>query len=202
MIRNALVIAAVSLVASAQAQAAAPPAAPAITSGTYRVEPDHTQVFFGVSHLGINNYYGQFSGVSGTLTLDSANPVASSLDVSVPITSVMTSSKILTGELNGPKWLDGAKFPTMTFHATKVTQTGPKSADVTGDLTLHGVTKSVVLQADLSGSGTNPMSRAFTVGFSIHGTIKRSDFGVTAYVPLIGDDVDLMITAAFEKRAG
>ena len=73
-------------------------------------------------------------------------------------------------------------------------------ASVTGDLTLHGVTKAVTLQATFKGAGVNPLSKGYTVGFDVRGRLKRSDFGVKTYVPLIGDDVDLIISAPFEKK--
>jgi polyisoprenoid-binding protein YceI len=185
--------AAIALAASAQAQS------PAAQSGTYKLEPNHTQVFFGVNHLGISNYYGSFSGASGSLTLDTAKPAASKLDISVPVASVHTPSEKLNGELSSAGWLDAEAFPTMTFRSTAVTPTGPNTADVTGNLTLHGITKPVTLKAKFHGAAPNPMSKVYTVGFDVTGAIKRSDFGVSTYVPLISDNVDLIITAAFEK---
>jgi polyisoprenoid-binding protein YceI len=188
--------AALGLVASAQAQT------PTVQAGTYKLEPNHTQVFFGVNHLGFSNYYGSFSGASGSLTLDPAKPAASKLDISVPVASVYTPSDKLTGELKSAGWLGADEFPTMTFHSTSVTPTGPTSADIAGDLTLHGVTKPVTLKAKFHGAGPNPITKAYTIGFDVTGAVKRSDFGVSTYVPMISDNVDLIITAAFEKTAG
>jgi polyisoprenoid-binding protein YceI len=174
--------------------------AQAVQSGVYALEPNHTQVLFGVSHMGFSTYYGAFSGVSGALTLDGANPAASSLRVSVPTGSVATLNATLTGELKSADWLDAAAYPEMTFTSTKVTLTGADTADVAGDLTLHGVTRPVVLKAKLNRGGVNPMSKAYTIGFEVSGHLKRSDFGVTKYVPLIGDDVELIISAPFERK--
>mgnify|MGYP000312203650 CR=1 FL=1 len=95
-------------------------------------------------------------------------------------------------------FLDAAKFPTATFESTKVVATG-NTAKVTGNLTLLGVTKPVVLDATFTGAGTNPMSRKATIGFHGATTIKRSDFGMAKYVPLVGDDVKIAISIAFEK---
>ena len=114
--------------------------------------------------------------------------------------SVYTPSDKLTGELKSADWLDAAKFPAMTFTSTKIEKTGDTTAKVTGNLTLHGVTKPVTLDAKLFGVGPNPFNKKLTVGFEVTGTIKRSDFGVTKYVPMIGDDVDLNISAPFEKQ--
>ena len=89
----------------------------------------------------------------------------------------------------------------MTFKSTRVEKTGATTAQVTGDLTLHGVTKPVTLQARFFGFGANPFNKKPTVGFEVTGKIKRSDFGVTKYVPMIGDEVDLSISAPFEKQS-
>lgn len=170
-----------------------------IQAGTYAVDPDHTQVFFAVSHLGYSIYRGSFADVSGTLELDPQKPAASSLKVSIPVSSVATTSAKLTDELKGADWLDAGKYPAMTFVSTKVTMEGPDKATVTGDFTLHGVTRPVSLQVTLVGAVPNPISKKFSVGFEAKGRIKRSDFGVKTYVPLVGDEVDLTIAGAFDR---
>ena len=183
------------LSAYAQPSPSQPPPA-----GVYTLEPHHTQVLFAINHLGFSTFYGTFSGASGTLKLIPGNPAYSQLDVSVPTASVTTINDTLNGELRGAEWLDATAFPTMTFHSTKITMTGPGTADVTGDLTLHGVTRSETLQAKLNAPGVNPMDKAYTIGFEVSGHIKRSDFGVTKYVPLVSDDVQLIISAPFEHK--
>lgn len=172
----------------------------AVQSGAYRLEPIHTRVLFSVSHMGFTTWYGDFNRASGTLQLDPAHPAASQVDVSVPVASVATTNATLDGELKGADWFDAARYPAMTFVSRKVTPTGPDRADVQGDLTLHGVTKPVTLQARFNGAGVNPLDKAYTVGFEISGAIRRSDFGVSKYVPLVGDEVQLIISAAFEKQ--
>ena len=191
---TALVVACALIAAAAQAA----PAQEA--SGIYVVEPDHTEVLFGVSHLGFSTYYGQFPGASGTLTLDAAHPAKSKLDISVPVASVMTASPKLNAELAGDQWLDAGKYPTMTFHSTKIVRTGPTTADVTGDLTLHGVTRPVTLKATLHKIGDNPMMHVYSAGFEVSGHIKRGEFGVAHYLGPIGDDVTLIISAAFNRK--
>lgn len=180
--------------------ARAPAVATAIKAGSYKVDPGHTQIVFSVLHFGFTNYSGLFSGVSGTLQLDPANPGASKLNVSVPIDSVQTTSSKLDGELKGADWFDGAKFPAATFVSTSVTPGGNNSASITGDLTIRGVTKPVTLKAQFVGGGVNPLSKVDTVGFEATGTIKRSDFGVSKYVPLVGDNVTVTIAGAFELQ--
>ena len=173
--------------------------AQAVESGAYKLEPMHTEVVFDVLHMGFTKYFGVFSGASGSLVLDAANPAASKLDVSVPVSSVFTPSDRLAGELKSAQWLDAGKYPAMTFHSTSIVSTGPTTADVTGDLPLHGVTHPEVLHVSFNHAAANPMNKAYTAGFQATGVIKRSDFGVSTYVPLISDEVDLTISAAFEK---
>lgn len=168
-------------------------------SGAYRVEPDHTEILWSVDHMGFTTYHGVFSGASGRLTLDAEHPERSVLEVSVPIASVLTPSEKLSEELRGAQWLDAHAFPAATFHSTRIVRTGPNSADIDGELSLHGVTAPMTLHATFKGAGTNPLSHAVTAGFSATGVVKRSAFGVKTYVPLIGDDVELRISGAFEK---
>ena len=182
----------------ASAQVSRDPAT--VKAGTYKVEPYHTQVAFSLSHFGLTEYSGFFSGASGTLTLDPGKPAADKLDVTIPVDSVLTTVPKLTGELKGDKWFDAAKYPTAEFVSTKVTLAGKASAIINGTLTLHGVTKPVSLKAHLVGAGLNPIDKAYTVGFSASGTIKRSQFGISAYVPYVGDDVRLTIAGAFELK--
>lgn len=170
-----------------------------VEAGSYGVEPSHTRVRFSLSHFGFTTYSGDFNKTSGTLTLDPAKPANSKLDVTVSVDSVYTPSDKLTGELKSADWLDAGKFPDMTFKSTKVEKTGAMTAKVMGDLTLHGVTKPVTLDAKFFGAGPNPFNKKLTVGFEVSGKIKRSDFGVTKYVPMIGDEVEILISAPFEK---
>ena len=196
MTRTLLLLAAAALVpAAALAQTAAP-----VPAGTYKVDSHHTQAVFAINHMGFSEFYGTIPNATGTLTLDPANAAADTLDVTLPASAISTTNSVLDGELKDPSWLDAAKYPEIHFTATKVTQTGAHTAHIDGNLTLHGVTRPIALDATFGGAGNNPMSKAFTVGFSATGTFKRSDFGVTKYVPLIGDEIHLMITAAFEKQ--
>ncbi len=171
-----------------------------VQAGTYAIDPQHTQVGFGVSHMGFTTYYGHFADASGTLELTPKNPAGSRLSVSVPTASVSTTSDKLDGELKGDQWFDAAKYPTITFVSTQITPTGRGEAKVTGNLTMHGVTKPVTLDAKFVGAGTNPLDKKYTVGFAITGLVSRSEFGVKTYVPLIGDEVAITISGAFEKQ--
>ncbi|MGH7023466.1 MAG: YceI family protein [Caulobacteraceae bacterium] len=196
---TSLTAAAVTLALAFSAQAIPP--LPSVQPGFYRIEPTHTRVLFSVSHFGFTTYYGEFVGASGTLELDPTNLAASRLDVSVPIAGISTPSAALNGQLKGPDWFNAAAFPIMSFHSTLITSTGPNTADVDGDLTLHGVTRPVTFKARFTSAGIDSLDRADMAGFEVRGRIRRSDFGVTKYVPLVGDEVRLIISAGFE-RAG
>lgn len=174
-----------------------PPAT--VEAGTYKVETHHTLAEFTVNHFGFTDFFGVIPGATGTLTLNPKALAATQLDVSLPVEGISTTNSVLDVELKGPEWFDGAQFPTIHFVSTKVVRTGPGAAKIYGNVTLHGVTKPLVLDARFHGAGVNPMDKAYTVGFDATGTLKRSDFGVAKYVPVVSDDVRLKISAAFEK---
>jgi len=188
-------------VASVATAATAPIDPASVQPGTYAIEPTHTRVLFAVDHFGTSTWYGDFTHVSGTLKLDPKNPAASRVDVSVPTGSLSTTNAVLDDTLKGADWFDVAKFPTMTFTSSKVTAAGPGRASIAGDLTLHGITKPIVLEARFKGvAGPNAILKAYTIGFDLTGKIRRSDFGISKYRATIGDDVDLIISAPFERK--
>jgi polyisoprenoid-binding protein YceI len=199
---SAALLAATLLAAPAYAQPAADltrdPAQ--VQAGAYDVEPLHTRVLFSVSHLGFTTWYGEFTGVSGSLTLDPRKPVDSALEIHIPVGTVSTTNAKLDGELKGDAWFDATQFPEIVFKSTKVAETSRGTAKVTGDLTFHGVTKPVTLAVKFNGAGINPLDKKYTAGFEVSGKIRRSDFGMKTYVPLIGDDVDLIVSAGFEHK--
>ncbi|WBX83656.1 YceI family protein [Sphingosinicella microcystinivorans] len=174
-------------------------AAAKVAAGTYTVDTDHTQIAWGVNHLGFNVYYGIFGGTTGTLTLDPANPQSAGVSLTIPIDKVSTTSEQLNAHLKTADFFDTAKFPTATFRSTSAVVDGLE-AKITGDLTIKGITKPVVLDARFTGAGPNPMSKIETVGFEATAKVKRSDYGITYALPVLGDEVTLHITAAFERR--
>jgi polyisoprenoid-binding protein YceI len=169
-------------------------------SGTYKVETGHTQVGFSLSHFGFTNYSGLFSGATGSLQVDPKHLEGTKLDVTIPVQSLLTTVPVLTEELKGDKWFDAAKYPAATFTSTKVVASA-EGATITGNFTLRGVTKPVVLQAHFLRAGVNPIDKAYTIGFQATGTIKRTDYGISLYAPAVGDEVSLTIAAAFELQS-
>lgn len=197
-------------VGALHAQQGGPPGvadASRVEAGTYKVDASHSLVGWSVSHFGFNDYFGLFGDVAGTLTLDTANPSASKVDVTIPIASVLVPSSGLRDHLLKPgadgKPADffGANPAPARFVSTSVQPSGGNKATITGNLTMNGQTKPVTIAAELAGAGANPMSRAKTVGFHGTATIKRSDWGVSFGIPFgLADEVDLNITVAGEKQ--
>jgi polyisoprenoid-binding protein YceI len=170
-----------------------------VQAGTYQTDPKHTLVQFDINHMGFSDFFGIFPGATGTLALDPKAIEKAKLDISLPVERVSTTNTTLDEELRSADWFDAAKYPTIRFVSTSVTRTGATTAKIAGTLTMHGVSKALVLDARFGGAGANPMSKAYTVGFRATGHVKRSDFGVSKLVPVVSDDVTLTIAAAFEK---
>lgn len=198
--KKAMLASASALVLAAGVSHMSAASAAELTSGHYEVEPGHTQVVFKLNHFGFTDYTGIFSGAAGTLDVDANNPSASKVNITIDVASVLTTSTKLDEELKGADWFDASKYPQAKFVSTSVKSINDKEATVTGNLTLHGVTKPVALTVRFQGAGVNPLDKADTVGFSATTTIKRSDFGVKQYVPMVGDEVQLVIAGAFEKK--
>ncbi|MFP1130846.1 YceI family protein [Asticcacaulis sp. W401b] len=166
---------------------------------TYALEATHTEVVFSWTHFGFSKPTAKFMNAVGTLVLDEAAPANSSVEVSFAIDGLNTGVAALDEHLKKPDFFDAAKYPTATFKSTKVDVTGKDTANVTGNLTIHGVTKPVTLAVKLNKIGAN-MKGVKTAGFSATGQIKRSDFGMGAYVPAVSDEIDLVITAEANKK--
>ena len=197
-------------------QSAAAPSGPVGTdapAGSYKLDKTHASLVFRVDHLGLSNYTARFTRLDGELQLDPANPGAASITATVDPRSLETDypdpEPDFDAELQGGSWLDAARFPKITFRSTKVEMTGPDTARVTGDLSLHGVTKPVVLETRFNGGyASHPMDPAGSrIGFSAKGVLKRSDFGVAYGIPApgtttgVGDPVEFQIEAEFVRPA-
>lgn len=175
-----------------------------ITGGTYRTDPSHSLVEWEVNHFGFNDYFGLFGDVAGTLTLDPKNPAAAKVDVTIPVSKVVTASAGLTDHLlragkdGGKPDFFGPSPADARFVSNHIVVNGTE-AEIHGNLTLNGVTKPVTLEAEFVGAGANPMSKKETVGFHGEATIKRSDFGITTALPFVADEVSIDVTVAFEK---
>lgn len=167
---------------------------------TYTLDPGHTMVLFSWNHFGFSNPVANLGIGEGKLVFDDKNPAASSVEVSMPLDKLDTHVGALDEHLKKPDFFDAAKYPVITFKSTRVQALGGNKYKVTGDLTVHGVTHPVVLDATLNRQGVHPMAKVPAIGFDATATIKRSDFGVGAYVPNVSDEVKIHITT--EAEAG
>lgn len=187
----AKVLLAAALLASSPALAAAE---------KYSLDKSHTNILFFIDHLGFSQTIGRFDDVDATLMLDEAAPEKSSVDVLIRSTSINTQSAELNKHLQKPEWFNTEKFPEIKFVSKSVVKTGATTADVTGDLTLLGVTKSVTLKAKLNKADYFQMADAWVAGFNAETAIKRSDFGMKEGIPFVGDEVKIMISTEFNNK--
>ena len=166
----------------------------AASAARYEIDANHTQVEFTYSHLGFSNITGRFGEVDGHFDFDPANPAASKIDVTLPMASLSTGVPKLDSHLASPDFFDAEKFPVATFKSNKVTVLDKDRLSVDGDLTIHGVTRPVVLAVSINKLGDHPMRKTPAVGFDATTTIKRSEFGIDRMVPAVSDAVRLDIT--------
>jgi polyisoprenoid-binding protein YceI len=170
---------------------------------TYTIEPDHAQGVFRWNHLGFSSPAGQFSRSEGTLEFDPADPTKASVKVTIPLSSLQTGVPALDEDLKSDQFFDVAKFPTATFKSSKVQKSAmPGHLQLVGNLNLHGIVKPVTLELAVVKIGTNPRTGLSTVGFDATTTLRRSDFGLGAYVPQVGDEIEMrIIIEAVEAKA-
>lgn len=169
-----------------------------VRAGAYALDSSHGKITWSVDHLGFSTYVGQFVSVEATLNLDPANPSASTLTATIPLTDVAPNSDGLKAHLQTPDFFDTANHPTATFVSRSVTVDAedPTEAVVVGDLTLRGVTRPVTMEVEFNQAGPS-MGGVYKVGFDGEATIKRSEFGVNFAVPAVSDEVELHIEGEF-----
>lgn len=178
------------------------PVATTAPAGDYASDPAHSSLTFRVNHMGFSNYTARFSSFSTRLHLDPAHPEASTLTAQIPVSSLTlnTPPDGFVEEMLGPQFFDSAHFPQINYQSTAVQLTGPRTARVTGNLTLHGVTRPVTLEVTFNGGYPGmAMDPAARIGFSARGTLRRSEFGMGYGVPApgttmgVGDEVEVLI---------
>ena len=160
----------------------------------YELDPRHTQVRFGWDHFGFSHMSGRFDQVQARFLFDPAEPANSSIEVEIPIAGIDTGVPALDEHLRSADFFDAARYPTATFRSTRVEAIGPKALKVTGQLTLHGVTRPLVLDVTINQVGPYPMGGRAAAGFDASATLRRSDWGIGAYVPKVGDAITLAIS--------
>ena len=166
----------------------------------YALDPMHTFVVFKITDVGYAHVVGWFTAVAGELTFDPADVTKSTLKVTIKTASIDTHFAQRNKDLMSPDFLNVAEFPEIRFKSTSVERTGDKKGKVTGELTLLGVTKPVILDVTFTKVASNPFhNNTPTAGFEAHAAIKRSDFGMKAEIPNIGDEIDISIDAQAPK---
>ncbi len=190
--KKLLTILTISLAIISQASFAAD-AKPEVKSNKYQTEANHTSVSWSANHFGFSNVTGKFTDVSGVVIFDEKKPERSSVEVTIKIAALETGLPKLNTHLKSADFLNVEKFSTATFASKKVTLNGKNKAKIEGDLTLLGITKSVVLDAKFNKSGISPINQKPTIGFSATASINRSDFGIKYALPGVSDKVDLTI---------
>jgi polyisoprenoid-binding protein YceI len=198
---SGLSLAAASTVSPAKASVTAPPA------GAYKLDKAHASIVLRASHMGFSTYTTRFSRFDANLTFDHKDLPASKVVATIDTSSfeMDAAPQMCLDIMKGSQMLDTAKYPQITFKSESVRMTGVKSMEITGTLMLHGVTRPIVLTATYNGGypGMPKMDPQARIGFSAHGSFKRSDFGITYGVPApgttmgVGDLIDLSIEAEF-----
>jgi len=178
---------AAALAVSASGAIAAPEA--------YTLDPSHSQVIFSYNHLGFSTTYGMFSGFEGEIMFDAEEPAASSVNVSMPVMSMFTGWEKREEHFMSDDFFGASEGDMVTFTSTDIEVTGDTTAKITGDLSMNGVTKSVVLDATLNQqSDAHPMNNKPWLGFDATTTLLRSDFGVDKFAPYVSDEVEVKIS--------
>jgi polyisoprenoid-binding protein YceI len=166
---------------------------------SYQVDPVHSSIVFEIGHLQINHVYGRFNGATGLVDYDAAAPEKTRIDVQVEAKNVDTNVPQRDMHLRSATFFDAEKYPTIQFKSTSVKAAAGGALEVTGDLTLHGVTKPVTVTLKYGGVATDPRMGT-RAGFETQFTIKRSDFGMTNMIPMVGDEAKLMVALEGVKQ--
>jgi polyisoprenoid-binding protein YceI len=167
----------------------------------YKLDPNHTVVLASWNHFGYSHPSANFGHADGTLVYDAEDVAKSSVEVTLPLSGLDTFVPKLDEHLRSADFFDAAKYPNITFKSTMVHDMGGGKLMIMGDLAVHGVTKPVTLDATLNRTGPHPMTKAPTMGFDATTTIKRSDFGVGGYVPMVSDEIAIRITTEASVKA-
>lgn len=206
---SAIVLATASGVVASADDAVQPEAKASVVapSGTYTIDRSHSSIVFKVNHLGLADYVARFADFNADLTIDVDNPAASTLAVTIDPASIQTAypfpeRKDFDAELaTDGRFFNNGEHADIQFVSTSIAMTGPDTAEITGDLTLLGVTKPVVMSAQYNGSlEAHPFSGNPMLGFSATTEITRSEFGMDAFIPQVGDVVSVAVEAEFAKR--
>lgn len=161
---------------------------------TYKIDPNHTDVIASWSHFGFSRPIAHFGDVDGAVTYDADNVGQSSVEVTIPLSGLEAHVPDLNDHLRSSDFFDAEKYPQITFKSSKVEAAGKHKLRVWGDLTVHGVTRQVLLDTTVNKLGVHPNGKRAAAGFDARTVIKRSDFGVGRFAPNVSDEVEIRIT--------
>lgn len=165
----------------------------------YALDASHSQIVFNYNHLGFSTTWGMFSGFGGEISFDADDPASSSVNVTFPVRSMMTGWEGRFQHFMSDDFFGAGEDEMVSFSSTGIEVTGESTALITGDLTLNGVTKSVVLDATLNQAADHPMSNTPSLGFDATTTLIRSEFEVGNFAPFVSDEVQIMISIEAQK---
>ncbi len=166
----------------------------------YDLDRPHTQIMFFIGHMGFSISQGEFTDYEGHFSFDKAQPEKSAVEATIRTASLQMGDAKWDRHMKSADFFNVEKFPEMTFRSTDVRVLSEDTADITGDLTILGMTKPVVLHTKLNKVGAYPMGNKYAAGFSATAKIKRSDFGMSYGIPMVADDVDIRIEVEAIRR--
>lgn len=167
--------------------------APAAYADRYTFDTSHTKILFFVNHLGFSQSIGEFTRYDGYFTFDQNAPEKSMVDVTLQPSGIRTSSSLLDEKLQGDEFFKSALFPDIRFVSTGIKVISANTGEVTGNVTLIGITKPVTIKVTFNKADYHPYTQNYVAGFSAEAMLKRSDFGMNAYIPNVGDEVRILI---------
>lgn len=171
----------------------------AVAGEAYAIDTTHAQIVFHYSHLGFSTTYGMFSGITGTIDFDAAEPAKSSVEVTFPINSLFTGEQERNTHFLTDDFFGAEANPTGTFTSTSIEVTGDTTAKITGDLTINGITKPVTLDTTLTQNAVHPMANKPWLGFNATATVLRSDYDMAMFAPYVSDEVQVLISVEAMK---
>lgn len=176
------------------------PAAINLAPGDFTLDTAHAALVFRINHLGYADYIGRFDRFEASLSGDAANPAQARVEAIIDMSSLNIANPDFAAELMGPNWFDAGAYPQALFRSTAINLTSDMAAQITGDLTLKGITRPITLTAKLNGSAYDPLRRADVIGFSASGDINRADFGIDRFSGLLTETVRIEIEAEFIRQ--
>jgi len=171
-----------------------------LRSGAYTLDPEHAYVHFKVGHLDLSTIVGRFNTIEAELDFDPANPASLSLSGIIDAASIDLNNASLEDRLRDTEWFDATNHPQIVFNSTKVELRDDGSFLITGELSVRGITKEILMTARFNGGADNILTGKYTLGFSADTQLKRSDYGMDAFAALVADDIEVEMHGEFQRN--